>query len=77
MTIDDAIKMLKGEKKAGRNSVVLAYWTADCFDHKDNKDWDALSEAIEGNMDWSHVHDHIEDSIVFLERMDKAEGRDE
>jgi hypothetical protein len=59
MSIDDAIKQLKDRKAQGVKHIVLAYWEADMFDHKDDDKWAGISEIIEADMDWSTAHDQM------------------
>jgi hypothetical protein len=59
MTIDYAIKMLTESKEAGVKSIILSFWTAECFDLPDDDNWECASESVEDGMDWSHTHDHL------------------
>lgn len=59
MTIEEAIRLLKLEKKAGNKNVVLAYWCADAFGMKEDDDeWPEMAD-IGDNIDWSNTHDQI------------------
>ena len=59
MSIEDAIKLLRKAKAQGVKHIVLAYWEADMFDHKDDDKWAALTGIIESDMDWSMAHDQM------------------
>lgn len=60
MTVDEAIKMLQREKKAGIKNVIIAWWDAGMFDRKDDDEWAAIAERIEDKFDWSSAHDDLE-----------------
>lgn len=63
MRIDDAIKMLRDEKRRGAKSVILAYWTAEFFGRPDDDEFLADSEYVESEMDWSADSDAIDAMI--------------
>lgn len=63
MKIENAIELLQQAQKAGTKSIVLAYWEADMFDRKDDESWEAESELIENDMDWSRAHDQMYDLL--------------
>lgn len=63
MKIEQAIEMLQQAQKSGTKSIVLAYWEADMFDRKDDESWEAESEWIENDMDWSRAHDQMRDLL--------------
>jgi hypothetical protein len=67
MTIDDAIKQLKDEKKNGTKNIVFAYWDASSFDRTDDDDWAYLSQTVEDKMDWSIAHDQMTDLIMLAD----------
>jgi hypothetical protein len=59
MTIDEAIELLKAEKKAGVKSVIIAWWNANMFNREDNEAWEHAAEVIEDKMDWSATHSDL------------------
>jgi hypothetical protein len=63
MKIEKAIEMLQEAQKSGTKSIVLAYWEAEMFDRKDDESWEAESEWIENDMDWSRAHDQMCDLL--------------
>jgi hypothetical protein len=74
MTIDEAIKLLQGEKEAGRTNIILAYWGADMFDMEDDEEWAEKAERVESKMDWSNTHDQMS---MMIDMMGESEGEDE
>ena len=64
MQIDDAIKMLREEKRKGVKSVILAYWTAEFLGRPDNEEFLADSEYVESEMDWSADNEAIEELLT-------------
>jgi hypothetical protein len=67
MKIEDAINQLIEAKNQGVKSIVLAYWRAELFRKKDDESWEAESEWIENDMDWSRAHDDMSDLLESLE----------
>lgn len=63
MLIDDAIKMLKDEKKAGVKSLILAYWTAEILGRPDDDEFAAEAEFVEEKMDWSADYEEITEML--------------
>lgn len=63
MRIDDAIKMLRDDKRKGVKSVILAYWTAEFFGRPDDDAFLADSEYVESEMDWSADNEAIEEML--------------
>lgn len=59
MTVDEAIKRLELEKKAGIKNVIIAWWDAGMFDRKDDDEWAAIAKRIEDKFDWSSTHDDL------------------
>lgn len=59
MTIDEAIELLKDEKKAGVKSVILAWWNADMFGRQDDDAWADAADIVERKHDWSSTNDDI------------------
>jgi len=66
MKIEKAIEMLQEAQKSGTKSIVLAYWEAEMFDRKDDESWEAESEWIENDMDWSRAHDQMSDLMELI-----------
>lgn len=64
MTIDEAIADLQQAKRDGVKHIVLAYWTAEWFDQKDDDQFAADAAIIEDEFDWSYTHESME---TFLE----------
>ena len=64
MRIDDAIKMLRDEKRKGVQSVILAYWTAEFLGRPDDDAFLADSEYVESEMDWSADNEAIEELLT-------------
>ena len=64
MQIDDAIKMLREEKRKGVKSVILAYWTAEFLGRPDDDAFLADSEYVESEMDWSADNEAIEELLT-------------
>lgn len=63
MHIDEAIKRLQQEKKSGVKNLVVAWWTSELFDRKDDANWAVDAEYVEDNMDWSNAHEQISDIL--------------
>ena len=63
MKIEKAIEMLQQEQKSGTKSIVFAYWKAELFGKEDDESWEAESEWIENDMDWSRAHDQMCDLL--------------
>jgi hypothetical protein len=66
MNIDDAIKQLQDTKEEGVKDIVLAYWTADMFNHKEGDDWAYLASQMEG-IDWSRTWDDLSAALEDFE----------
>jgi hypothetical protein len=66
MKIEEAIKILKEEKKNGTKNIILAYWKAEDFDRKDNKGWKKDVDILEEDLDWSNTN---EDMQSFLDSL--------
>jgi len=62
MSIDDAIRLLQKERKAGIQNVVFAYWTPEMFGMEEGPEWAAAAE-IGDDIDWSNTHDQIKSKI--------------
>lgn len=62
MHIDDAIRLLKAEKKRGVQHIILAHWTADQFGRTDNKIWGYISDAVM-DADWGHINDNLDEMV--------------
>lgn len=62
MQIDDAIKMLRDEKKRGVEHIIIAHWTAEQFDRTDSRIWAYISDAVM-DADWSDVNTTLEDMV--------------
>jgi hypothetical protein len=67
MTIDEAIHNLNQAKEKGVGNIVLAWWEADAFGHKDDEKWAAICDEVERKMDWSHAHDDIAEAVRYVE----------
>lgn len=66
MHIDDAIRLLKAEKKRGVQHIILSLWTADQFGRTDNNIWDYVSDAVM-DADWGHINDTLDEMIEYVE----------
>lgn len=62
MHIDDAIGLLKAEKKRGVRHIILSHWTADQFGRTDNKIWGYISDAVM-DADWGHINDFLDEMV--------------
>ena len=60
MTIDEAIELLKAEKKAGVKSVIVAWWQADMFGRSDDEAWEHAAEMVERKHDWSSTQEDLQ-----------------
>jgi len=60
MTIDEAIKNLRAEKRRGTKSVIIAWWNADMFDRVDDEAWDHDAALVERKQDWSSTHEALQ-----------------
>jgi hypothetical protein len=63
MTVDEAIELLKAEKKTGVKSVIMAWWNADMFDRADDEAWEHAADIVERKHDWSSTHDDLAMSL--------------
>ena len=66
MKIEDAIKLLKEEKKSGVKNIILAYWTAESFERKDDSSWQEDVNIVDADYDWSASQEAIEDILESL-----------
>lgn len=60
MTIDEAIDLLKKEKKTGTKSVIIAWWSADMFGRTDDEAWENAADTVERKHDWSNTQEDLE-----------------
>lgn len=67
MNIDDAIEYLKAEKKRGIENIIIAWWSADMFNRKDDATWAELTGLVDDNMDWATTHRALDDLMHHLE----------
>ena len=76
MLIDDAIKMLRAEKKRGVKHIIIAHWTADQFGRSDDKIWDFLADAVM-DADWSDINTSLDDMVeeVLIDQDLQPEGK--
>ncbi len=66
MKIKDAIKLLKEEEKNGVKNIIMAYWTAESFERKDNRSWEEDLDIVDTDMDWSSSHEDIQSLLGSL-----------
>jgi len=66
MKIKDAIKLLKEEEKNGVKNIILAYWTAEAFNRKDDSSWKEDVRIVDSDYDWSADQEAIEDMLESL-----------
>ncbi len=66
MKIEEAIKLLHDEKKSGTKNVIMAYWTAESFERKDNRSWKEDLNIVDTDMDWSASHEDIQSLLDSL-----------
>jgi hypothetical protein len=66
MKIEEAIKLLQDEKKSGTKNVIMAYWTAESFERKDNRSWKEDLNIVDTDMDWSTSHEDIQSLLDSL-----------
>lgn len=66
MKIKDAIKLLKEEEKNGVKNIILAYWTAEAFNRKDDFSWKEDVRIVDSDYDWSADQEAIEDMLESL-----------
>jgi chemotaxis regulatin CheY-phosphate phosphatase CheZ len=66
MKIKDAIKLLKEEEKNGVKNIIMAYWTAEAFDRKDDSSWREDVDIVDSDYDWSADQEAIEDMLESL-----------
>lgn len=59
MKIEDAIEALQEEKRNGTKNVIMAYWTAEDFNRKDNSSWQEELDIVDSDYDWSESHNEI------------------
>jgi len=66
MKIKDAIKLLKEEEKNGVKNIIMAYWTAEAFDRKDDSSWREDVDIVDSDYDWSADQEAIQDIFESL-----------
>ena len=66
MKIKDAIKLLKEEEKNGVKNIIMAYWTAEAFNRKDDSSWREDVNIVDSDYDWSADQEGIEDMLESL-----------
>jgi len=66
MKIKDAIKLLKEEEKNGVKNIILAYWTAEAFNRKDDSSWREDVDIVDSDYDWSADQEAIQDIFESL-----------
>ena len=67
MNIDEAIQMLKDEKKRGVRNIVIAHWTAEAFDRQDDAAWAVITDRVM-DLDWSMIGDSVLELIADAEQ---------
>ena len=62
MGIDEAIEMLRQEKKRGVKHIIISHWTAEQFERKDDSAWASACDAVM-DADWGSVNDCVDDMV--------------